>query len=812
MFHSIYLFSALPLNEHYKQPMSKYSGLLSKTIAYLSEKNGHVIPKEQADINQIVADLESEFGYENLTIPIGDMSRDDGSAIFLSLYRAIIDWYLRNCPGVALAKLITGLLRYSAYDAYLEENNGLNTFKDMSSPMNDVRRSSHHSFLKEKRQTNTLSRRKRYGMEVDTEGIKDNLVAGLVGIVNELGFPDSDNLYWQMEEYIDFSTMDITLAEFIINFIYRIENLDYFTESEKCSEEPRDVLSDLRKRLYSAIWRLNSMSATDIYGLSPNEIQLSTQGANLNFFLELSELRSNFTRRLTDFAKHLDDSEIEGIKQMLATEMTYYTECFIGNPIQSDNGYEMHSEIDSVREIFDDYNDVLYGLLSKQIKEMLTVLFTKFIDEAAAEGINKNSFLDLLSDVGDNSALPLNEHYKQPMSKYSGLLSKTIAYLSEKNGHVIPKEQADINQIVADLEEEFGYENLTIPIGDMSRDDGSAIFLSLYRAIIDWYSRNCPGVALAKLITGLLRYSAYDAYLEENTGFNTFKDMSSPMNDVRRSLHHSFLKEKRQTNTLSRRKRYGMEVDTEGIKDNLVARLVGIVNELGFPDSDNLYWQMEEYIDSITMDITIAEIVVNIIYHVEGFDYFTETENCSGDQRVVFADLRKRLYSAIWRLNSMSDTALYGLSPNEIQSSTQEYHLRFFMELEKLRSNFTHRMTYFAEFLTNYNMDGIKDMLSTEMTYYTEYFLGNPIPSNDGYEIYYAENNSINKIVDDYDDLLYGKCSHPRTINYFQNRSGKCLPSSLRSRFIEEAAAEGIDTNSFTDILIKVLQQLYKEY
>jgi len=67
------------------------------------------------------------------------------------------------------------------------------------------------------------------------------------------------------------------------------------------------------------------MSATDIYGLSPNEIQLSTQGANLNFFLELSELRSNFTRRLTDFAKHLDDSEIEGIKQMLATEMTYYT-------------------------------------------------------------------------------------------------------------------------------------------------------------------------------------------------------------------------------------------------------------------------------------------------------------------------------------------------------------------------------------------------------------------------------------------------------------------------------------------------------
>ena len=29
------------------------------------------------------------------------------------------------------------------------------------------------------------------------------------------------------------------------------------------------------------------------------------------------------------------------------------------------------------------------------------------------------------------------------------------------------------------------------------------------------------------------------------------------------------------------RKRYGMEVDTEGIKDNLVARLVGIVNELG---------------------------------------------------------------------------------------------------------------------------------------------------------------------------------------------------------------------------------------
>jgi len=67
----------------------------------------------------------------------------------------------------------------------------------------------------------------------------------------------------------------------------------------------------------------------------------------------------------------------------------------------------------------------------------------------------------------------------------------------------------------------------------------------------------------------------------------------------------------------------------------------------------------------------------------------------------------------------MSDTALYGLSPNEIQSSTQESHLRFFMELEKLRSNFTHRMTYFAEFLTNYNMDGIKDMLSTEMTYYT---------------------------------------------------------------------------------------------
>jgi len=69
------------------------------------------------------------------------------------------------------------------------------------------------------------------------------------------GFPDSDNLYWQMEEYIDFSTMDITLAEFIINIINRIENLDYFTESEKCSEEPRDVLSDLRKRLYSAIWR-----------------------------------------------------------------------------------------------------------------------------------------------------------------------------------------------------------------------------------------------------------------------------------------------------------------------------------------------------------------------------------------------------------------------------------------------------------------------------------------------------------------------------------------------------------------------------